>query len=87
MKVGFPLSVHLYPSEDSQAADQQLQGVDVDGFAIFGPKAGQLEIQVEEEQLEPTHHLNSLMLSLLILLLDIYPVQLLASECKMKGSF
>lgn len=58
MKVGFFLSVHFYLSEGSQAADQQQQGVDVDGFAIFGPKAGQLEIQVEEEQLEPTRRLN-----------------------------
>lgn len=58
MKVGFPLPLHLYLSEGSQAADQLLQGVDEDGFVIFGTKAGQLEIQVEEEQLEPTHHLN-----------------------------
>lgn len=57
------LSGHLYRFEVSQAADQQLQVVDVDGFAIFGPKAGRQGIQIEEEQLAPSYHLNPLMLS------------------------
>lgn len=86
MKQKFLLSGHLYLFEGSQAADQWLQIVDVDDFAIFGPKAGRRGIQIEGEQLAPNYHLNPLMLSQSTLLLGTYTVRFPALGCKMKDS-
>lgn len=69
MEVEFLLSGPLFQLEGSQAADQWLQGADVDGIAKFEPTAGQLENQIEQEQPVPNHHLNYLMLSLLRILI------------------
>lgn len=77
---------HLYLFEGSQAADQWLQGEDVDAFAIFGPKAGQGEIQIEEEKLAPNYHLNPLMPSQPTPLLGSYIVRFPPLGCKMKDN-
>lgn len=79
------LSGHLYPFEGSQVADQWLQGVNVDGFAIFVPEAAQLGTRIQEEKLEPDYQPNPLTLSQLSLLVGTYTCRLLASECQKRG--
>lgn len=59
----FLLSGHLYHSEGSPAVNQWPQEVNVDEFSIFVPKAGQLEIQIVQEQLVTNYHLTPLRLS------------------------
>lgn len=54
----FLLFGHLYEFEGSQVADQRLLEVDEDGFAKFAPKAVQLRIQIQEEQIVTNYHLN-----------------------------
>lgn len=83
MEVVFPFSVHPFHSEDSQAADQQPPGADVDWFAMFVPKTDQWETPTEEEQMGLNHHPNLLMLLLLIFGFETYLVQFLAFEQKM----
>ena len=77
---------HLYQFQGSQAVGQWPQEVDVDVFAKFGPKAGQLGIQIEEEQMAPNYHSNTLRLSQSHLLLGTYTALSQAWEYKMKGS-
>lgn len=79
------LSGHLYPFEGSQVADQWLQGVNVDGFAIFVPEAAQLGTRIQEEKLEPDYQPNPLTLSQLSFLVGTYTCRLLASECQKRG--
>lgn len=74
MKGKLLLSEHLYQLEGSQAADQWLQAIDVDWFAIFVQETGQLGIQIQEEQQAPNYHLNPWMLLQSCSLLDTYTV-------------